>query len=317
MTAFVLDRLDAAQRLSSVRTSHIAADGAQLLADAGMLGWNVRTITVSASELTADGVTGFDLPKAAAPIYTDPATGVVRAIGGTVGRNYAPIQNEEMIPFLDALLETSGGKFNSAGYSPDHSSVFVGITTPSTLTIGGHDNVSVKMLVGNSHDGSGAFTARAELVRLVCTNGMTAAIPGTRMGITVRHTSGFREALAEARRSLDTISTYAESFKQAAEPMLTSEFVDAEFARIVERLLPVKAEDNPHVQGVLALRHNSNTIADDWRRTAWGAYQAFTEYTDHVMPVRTSGDRDLARATRTMGSAMTRAKTRMFTALQG
>ncbi|MDN4648147.1 DUF932 domain-containing protein [Curtobacterium sp. PsM8] len=138
---------------------------------------------------------------------------------------------------------------------------------------------------------------------------------GTRSHVSVRHTSGAIYALAQAHESLNAVPRYASAFEKASEPLLTKQYVDDEFSRIIERLLAVKSEENPYVSAILSLRHGSSTIDDAFRGSAWSAYQSFTEYADHFMPVRFAGDAATGRAMRSIGPAMPRAKSRLFQAL--
>jgi hypothetical protein len=71
-----------------------------------------------------------------------------------------------------------------------------------------------------------------------------------------------------------------------------------------------KTMNEAHVGGIMSLWNNSATMTD-LDKTAWRAYNAYTEYFDWYATVRDTknGDEAVARASRSVSDAMTKQRT--------
>ena len=194
---------------------------------------------------------------------------------------------------------------------------------PNTMLIGGVDPVDLYLIALNSHDGTSAFRLMVSPVRVVCANTQAAAISRARSSFLIRHTSGARGYIEEARHALGLTFAYAEAFQAEADALIAQSFTDAQFAEIVTQLWPVdeKSErsktigaNRSHALNRLWRRSPTNTVI---RGTRWAAYQAITEYTDHYAPVADKRNPDGARAERALTStSVGQVKTRAFDLLR-
>lgn len=299
-------------RLAGVRGSIDAMKESQLA------GWNVRKVTMTAAEVTESGVTTIDVPDRWATVRSNPATGGTEYLG-VVGSHYQPIQNEEHATLLDAVIDTGDAEWVAAGASHGGKRTFMTMRLPDVVQVGGRDALGLYLVAFNSHDGSSSFKFAVTPVRVACTNMQAAALKGAVSSFSIRHTAGAGRELAEARRALDLTYKYTEEFEREAELLLSRDFATRQFDRFADSLFGIRDEGKASKRalanrdGLAALYRDSDTL-DGIRGTRWGAYQAVTEFIDHVAPVR-GRNQVLARATRSFDGASQRMKQAAFATL--
>lgn len=286
-------------------------------------GWNVRKEPLTATVITAEGVTTVRIPDHYASIRDSPETGLPEALG-VVGETYEHIQNEDNAETLDAITGESGAHFETAGSLKGGRQVFLTMKLPQTMLIGGRDRVDLYLCALNSHNGSTANRYIVTPVRVVCANTQTAAISGAVSSFSIRHTSGSKARIAEARRALGLTFKFAEKFQAEADRMIEAELTRSEFAAIVAQLWPVaegasarsKTNAGNRARELSALFNDADTNAAI-RGTRWAGYQAVTEWADHFAPAgRGSRDATTARAARVVaGGPVAEVKARAFALL--
>ena len=323
--SFASARLHAWHRLGTVLPDRF--DAAQAMNHAKLGGWRVRKEALQTTVLTADGVSTLDVPEQFATVRTNPVTGRPDVLG-VVGRGYTPIQNEEHAALLDALVDESGAHFETAGSLRGGRQVFLTMKLPTTMRIGGVDPVDLYLVACNSHDGTSAFRLLVSPIRVVCANTQAIAIRRAQSSFSIRHTSGASGQIEQARQALGLTFKYAETFQAQADAMIAQAMTDRQFRELIDAVWHVddkantsaKAGPSKRSQTIAANRRavlvdlwRSSPTAEAIRGTAWGAYQAITEYTDHVAPIGEKRNPGAARAERAITSANVAAvKTRAF-----
>ncbi|MEY8042617.1 DUF932 domain-containing protein [Saccharopolyspora cebuensis] len=288
--AFASARLDAWHRLGTVTRQAMTAEEALSLARLG--GWNVRKLGLTATEITADGVTQLEVPDRFATVRTHPVTGDLDYLG-MVGADYEIRQNEEQVELLNALVDESGAHFETAGSLRGGTQTFVTMKLPEAMRVAGSDEVDLYLVVVNSHDGSTALRVLVTPVRVVCANTQRMALRRARASHSIRHTKSAKVKIAEVREKLGLIWEYCEAFEAEAERMINAELSTAGFRNVIRQVWPV--DDNAPVR----TRNNAERRTDEllrlWREadtqrriagTRWGGLQALTEYLDHFQPAR-------------------------------
>lgn len=285
---------------------------------AHLAGWDVRKLPLYRQEEGVDNGT-VQIPDRFATVRTNPVTGGTEYLG-VVGGAYKPIQNEAHLDLLDTLVDESGAHFDTAGSLRGGREVFVGMKLPDSIQIGGADQIDVNLIALNSHDGSSAFRFIVSPIRVVCANTQAAAIASAQASFSIRHTSNAGGRIQEAREALGMTFKYLEAYEAEGNRMVseavTAGWVDSFLHEVFqvaqgERHKASKRQ-RENLDGTLALWRDSETMAGI-KDTRWGAYQAVTEFIDHLAPVR-GADADLARANRVVTSyATTKLKERAFT----
>ena len=309
--SFVSAREDAWHQLGVTLESTFTAEEA--LEKAHLAGWDVRKVPLTLSDVREDGVTSMEVPNRWATVYTNPITLATQYLG-VVGGQYAPIQNEEHIELLDALVDESGAHFETAGSLKGGRETFVSMKLPDSMQVGGVDPIDQYLIALNSHDGSSPFRFLVSPVRVVCANTQSLALAQAKSSFSIRHVGKNAGVINEARQALDLTWKYLGEFQAVVERMIATPLTTPTFEEIVRGLFNVPEDEEQaskravttgtaHLDGVMKLWNGSSTL-EGIDKTAWRGLQAITEYTDHFMSVRnTMGNENLARASRVVGTS--------------
>ena len=301
--AFVTARTDAWHRLGTTLPDVFDADTAMRIAHLGE--WNVHKTPLTTTIITPEGVSTLDVPDRFATVRTNPFTGTPDVLG-VVGADYVPVQNEDHTDLLNALVDESGAHFETAGSLRGGRQVFVTMKLPQTMRIGGVDDIDLYIAALNSHDGSTAFRLLVTPVRVVCANTQTLAIAHARQSFSLRHTSGISGKITEARQALGLTWEFVEAFEVEAERMIQTAMSERQYMDVVRKVIPAPTcatarQDRAYERtlGELRALWHAPTQAGV-AGTRWAGWQAVVEWVDHVAPVRVKGDKDAARAVRTL-----------------
>lgn len=337
VVSFANSRSDAWHRLGqSVGHTMTALEAMQA---AHLANWNVRKMALVIPQepiIDADGVTTpapVTVTDRFATVRDNPIVAGQVDYLGVVGHKYEPVQNEASTEFLNALTGESGAVFETAGALRGGRETFVTMKLPESMTFDGLDGSTDRtdwyLAALNSHDGQSKFRVMLSPVRIVCANTQSAAIASARSTFGISHTSGARATIQEVREALKLSWRYIAAFETEAAALyaapLNPEQVDA-FAR---ELFKVDQADSDtarrgrteNAAAIVKLWTSSPTVAPILGPTRWAAYNAVTEWVDHIAPVRgvhgASKQAD-ARALRTVtaGSTAHTLKVDAFTLLQ-
>lgn len=286
--AFASARVPAWHRLGTVVPEAMTV--AEALKTSHLADWRVRTTPLRAE--LPDGRVA-DVPDRHLVMRDHPVTGQADPLG-TVGGRYRPIQNEQALAFLDDLIDDGGAHWETAGSLDGGRRIFATLKMPAHVTVAGGDRTEVFLLVTNPHDGTGSMVAAVTPVRVVCANTLSMALAGKPAQWRVRHTESGPSRLAEARRALGLTLGYVEAFQAQADALAARELSPAGLDGVLDTIWPTPKPSDTNALGrnlklkrtIRQLRTYSPTIGDDIRPTAWGAWQAITEYVDWLSPAR-------------------------------
>lgn len=296
-------RTDAWHQLGQQVGHTMTADEA--MEAAHLSGWNVRKMPLTIPQepvITEYGVTTPEpiaVPDRFATVRTNPINGGIDYLG-VVGDRYTPIQNEENAELLNMLADESGAHFETAGALRGGRQTFVTMKLPEAMVFdgpGGRDASEIYIAALNSHDGSSALRLLVTPVRIVCANTQSAALGAAKASWSIRHTAGSRFQIAEARESLRLTFRYVAAFEEQCERMVARSMAEDEVDVFLRELFEVEDAETErrseirqdHVRGALGmLRSPANAAIAG---TAYGAYNAVTEYVDHGWRTRGAGGR--------------------------
>ena len=183
--AFFTARTDAWHQLGTVTRDCLTAE--QVMTTAHLGGWNVRTIPLTGTEITDDGVTTIPITDHYATIRTHPHTGKPDVLG-VVGANYTVVQNEQHCELLNLLVDEAGAHFETAGSLREGRETFVTMKLPNTLTLQGSegsDDIELYLAAMSSHDGTTAWRVIVTPVRIVCANTQRIALSAARASYSI------------------------------------------------------------------------------------------------------------------------------------
>jgi phage/plasmid-like protein (TIGR03299 family) len=224
---------------------------------------------------------------------------------GVVGDDYTCFQNTEAFAWCDSILQSGELVFETAGSLQNGRIVWVCAKIPQSLRIAG-DKVDEYLVIVNSHDGSSALRVFITPIRVVCQNTLNLALRSMRTTFSVRHTRNYEQRMGEARRALQITSDYFKSFEEIANEMLAQAFSRTQFENLAAKVLRAPSPQNVQTERGLKVAqtafenrraalmncYNADDL-DNIRNTAWGAYNAVADYSDHARQVKgTSSQRE-------------------------
>lgn len=207
---------------------------------------------------------------------------------GVVGKDYKPIQNRDAFDFFDTLVDSGEAKYDTAGSLAGGKRIFLTAKIGDDMQVAGQDPHQLWLALLSSHDGSKSLTALTTLVRIVCANTEQMAIHGAKTSWTMTHRQTLEGKVAEARDSLSLSFKYMDAFEKEVQKMLDIELTNDKFREVMTEVLPAQPRQLPkNLDTLTAIFENSPTINDAGAGgTAWGGYNAVTEWLTHGREVR-------------------------------
>lgn len=257
------------------------------------LGIDVRDQKLTAAEALA--AAGLDWTVRLEPAYrkdvntgefvemVPPAFAVVRNGDefqtGRVGAKYEPVQNDEAFTFADNLVGDAGAKYIRVFETHNGRRVYALMEFPEDVQIGGEDAHKYYGLLSTSHDGSKAVRFDVITLRIRCKNMMNRALRTAKASWSVPHVRNATQRVAEAQRSLGLTTQYIKAWQQEAELMIARPVDEEKVLDALEFALPQRPSTSDVVETIMGKYRHSEV--NGYKGTAWGAFNAFTEYFDH------------------------------------
>jgi phage/plasmid-like protein (TIGR03299 family) len=228
---------------------------------------------------------------------------------GVVTDRYQPIQNAQAAGVVDALITEGGAHVEVAGALFDGGRCWMLAHIPGDFDVVKGDTVRPYFLLAWGHDGKHGLAGKLTPIRVVCNNTLTAAGFGggqrwsQSADIYVRHTRGAALQIDAARKALGVAKKQIEETTVAYQALAGVQLAQGVEAQYFGQVFPEPegpaeqdgyeeklARWNEH-QATLLRLYETGVGADipGVRGTAWAAYNAVTEYIDHVYPVLKSG----------------------------
>lgn len=220
---------------------------------------------------------------------------------GSVGMQYHTIQNSEAFEILTPAINEFGITIESAGALGNGERAWMLAKMPESFEPVPGDTINGYFLVVNGHDGTCGHHSLPTPIRVVCQNTLNAATglgTGKRVQnamITIRHTKSADARLKVASEMIaklvGAMKATNENFRKLAERRMTAKEVVA----YVESVFPNPKPEEPIGDTLKARRATVARLvwegtgaalagSDANGSTAWAAYNAVTEYFDHVRP---------------------------------
>lgn len=283
-----------------------------MLRHAGLL-WTVGTYPIYSALDSVNAVPGFRA------IHREDNHKVL----GIVSDRYAPIQNTQAGDMMDALVAEGNAHVEVAGALDDGQRLWMLAHIPADFEVVKGDTVKPYVLLAWGHDGKHGLAAKLTPIRVVCDNTLTSAL-GDKWSKTadvyVKHTKTAVLRIEEAQRALGLIRTQveqtAEAYQALAAKRLTADQAAGYFSTVfpqpdesivrgpANKAPDARAHSERYEEAVerwiaqqerLGQLYHEGAGSEMATGTAWGAYNAVTEYVDHVYPVLQSGKVSQAR----------------------
>lgn len=208
---------------------------------------------------------------------------------GIVGGDYTICNNREAFAFMDNMIASGVAIFDTAGSLFGGKRVFMSALLPETVQVPGvTDGLEMFLLFSNSHDGSKAINMDITPIRTVCRNTQIMAQAAARSSWSLRHTTTLEGRMAEAMDALQIVHTFTDQIMVQFEQLLKTAVNEDTFKKILEASFPEqKTQKEKNIDAVLDNLRTSETIENDQRKTAYGAYNALTEWVSWEKEYRT------------------------------
>lgn len=222
---------------------------------------------------------------------------------GVVGGRYNVIQNRNMFNMFDALVQQGEMEYLKAGETKGGSRVYIEARIPNDLLIkenGKDDIIEKRLLLSSSHDGSMGISVDIMPYRLVCSNGLVAAV-GVSRCVYSKHTEHAIRRIDQQIEVLQEVNAQFKAlqpvFQAMADTTITNE---KQVKRYIEMVLPSNVDSKTHNyvkpstrltnmrQKFYEFYRYDNTIK---RGTVWGVYNAVTGYIDNEKQFKTEDKR--------------------------
>ncbi len=206
---------------------------------------------------------------------------------GVHGEGYNPIQNEESFEFCETLLQ-EGATYETAGSLFGGKRIFITANLRSIDILG--DSVDEFLVLANSHDGSMPMTGMITPIRVVCANTLRMAVDNARRIVKIRHTKNAVDRIDLARQILGLAHKYTDKIKENAEKMFTIEFNGNKLDSFIDKVFGFEDEDDTvstRMKNQLETQRDQFVSClqapdiDQFGGTAWGVFQALSDFDSH------------------------------------
>lgn len=237
------------------------------------LDWKVKQYAVKANGVTLDNY------------FCNMRTDKNIPLGVVKGR-YKVVQNTEAFDFVDGIVgnkdipcryETAGSLFNGKR-------IFLLVKLPNKELLG--DEVENYLFFTNSHDGTSSLMAGITNVRVVCNNTLQMAIKGSKRTWSCRHTMSITEKKQQAKESLGLAVKYMDSMSDTAEKLYQVKINEDDFFKRLFDESPLTDKNKDETINRIRLIYNNKDDLQNFRGTAWGMYNAVSDFVSNTIPLR-------------------------------
>ena len=205
---------------------------------------------------------------------------------GAVSDKYNPVDNATA---LGSVQYVDGLRLERYGETAGGMQYLIG-SLPNIKILG--DDFTPFLIYRNSFDGKCPIQVCISPLRIVCQNQINWAFKHAKNTIAIRHTKTADAKIAEAHRILLETTDYLRNLTTMAE-LFASKAVSKEATiKIIRGLFPIKEDASDKQKEQIAseiLAFETALHAEDNRNfkgTAWGIINAYTDYLTHKQPVR-------------------------------
>ena len=244
------------------------------------LTWTVEQTQVYAATDRAKAIPGY-----VANVRND-----TKEVLGIVSERYKVAQNKDVFVFADELIgngkvkctyETAGSLFNGRR-------VFMLVNMPKGRIV--EDEYQPYLCLSNAHDGSACLQVFLTGIRVVCNNTLTAALNTAKRKIAIRHLSIMEQRKSEALKTMGAASKYFHDLEVFASQLAGKK---VNIGKVLDRLFPVsrdmskrQLESNKEVKELIKNLLKRKDDLQNFKGTAWGAYNAIADYRSNAQPKR-------------------------------
>ena len=234
------------------------------------------------------------------------------------GRDYIPIQNEQVFEFFKRFTEAGAMTMETAGSLKGGKEIWGLAKISEDFELAGHDEIKGYLLINQPHIVGKSMTIKLTPIRVVCNNTLTFALShGGTASFRMPHVRAFNEDVMEAAQealglSAQTMADFKnkaqflaqkkakhsnvlEFISEVYQPSLLEEFrqemKQKEEGKLVGDIVPIKDRFNKYPALVVeALERQPGAELKSSKGTWWGALNAVTYVEDHLRESNDEGN---------------------------
>ncbi len=232
----------------------------------------------------------------------------VQRVLGLVKERYEVIQNVEAFTLADEIVGQGNARYEAAGSLRNGKVIWLLAKLPDQMKVQ-DDTIEKFLLVTSAHDGTRAMQILFTPVRVVCMNTLTMALREVTGQVVIRHMGDTKAQIKMAKNVLKQANTYftgtIDVFERLAQEKLNDRFIQAYLAALIPD--PKKANSKSARGRVdkqresifdLFIRPRRGDGQEAINGTAYGLYQATTDWLDHTWSDRKSSKPEKEQAER-------------------
>ena len=238
-------------------------------------------------------------------------TGAILKTG--LSSRYQPLQNRDAFKFFDAVVGAGEAIYHTAGSLNSGRIIWILAKMNGDLGIEG-DAAEKYIMLSNSHDGTRAVDMRFCVKRVVCMNTFKMAMGGNELNARLRHTGNVMNRVNQTRDLLGLGDAYFANFMKGMERLVNTKLNAAQAKSYFESVIAVNdrqpdSEIGPRKQAIVdeivALYNGAGRGSDlvTSRFTAWGAFNAVSQYLEHDRPIRGFSEDDIRSTDKRLSSS--------------
>jgi phage/plasmid-like protein (TIGR03299 family) len=207
------------------------------------------------------------------------------------------MQPSRMFEFFDNVLGEGQARIHTAGLLDEGRRLWIlAKLAGADIRVKRSDDIIEKyLLLATGFDGSLNLTGFFTPTRVVCQNTLNAALRGEKSNcVKIRHTQNAVNKLEEAARTMKASIEFYGEFETKVQYLASSRMSDAQTDDAIHIMFGCdsdekKAEASTRTKNLIGKVKALTQVGSgnkQWEGTAWGVYNAATEYADHHMVVR-------------------------------
>jgi phage/plasmid-like protein (TIGR03299 family) len=212
---------------------------------------------------------------------------------GPCGKNYIPIQNNEVFTFFDKFVKNGDMSMGTAGSLDDGRQVWGLANIKQGFTLPGGDEVQGHLLISHPHKWGKSLTIMFTPVRVVCNNTLTMALGMDGNRFRMPHIKAFDgDVKYAAEQALGLATDQLDHFEEQAKFLASKQYKEEVFDRFLAKLfqpalvptgteLVDRTQFNRTCETVHELMYTQPGAKDMSEGSWWSALNAVTYYTDH------------------------------------
>lgn len=208
---------------------------------------------------------------------------------GIVGVGYQILQNSKMFNFLDSVVGASEAMYVNAGSFKGGRKVYIQAKLPGFIHFDDGEDVGEKYLTFiSSHDGSLGNSVLFTPIRIICQNTLVRALGSQDHRTNIRHTLSMEVNLQQAKSALNLVTGQVAILEQLSRKLIDTKFQDSQMKELLEKsgMIPAEEKKSGRANNIIAevlqrFHYGKGAEFQTSKGTAWGAYNAVSEYVDH------------------------------------